>query len=429
MKAATATIFALYFMLAFGYSVLMPIWEAPDEAAHYHLAWSIARKGEFPSHERNYESYQPRPYYYFASVFISLLDRIDPDYSDYDLPEVNRRNLRVPEPRYEWDNESYRFLLGVYLLRWINILFGAGALWFNWKAIKLAAPDNPNLQLAALSLAGLVPQYLHIMAAVNNDAPAAMAGAALFYLALRLQDKPKPAAGLFLAVLSVMLPLATKLVVVPPGAAVLLIVAARQFTGRSKKRIAQLGTGITAGILLVIALAYWLSPETVRFAAGEIGWRLFTFREGAFTLEYLGGILWQMLRSYWGWVGWLAVGLPGWMIGLLTGLAAAGIAASLKNMSGPPQPARRYWRIAGFMALLTIGAVARNGLTTIASQGRFVFPAIGAVSLLIAGGWHRVLPERGRRALPWAAVGLMLACNFIVLVLEVVPVYYQPFLD
>ena len=126
-------IFCLYFLLSVGYSLLMPIWEAPDEPAHFHLAWYLARKDRYATEEKNYEARQPRAYYYFASVIIRGLDQIDLRFSDYLHPREYKYNIRIAERRYEWNHKNYYFLLGLYILRWVNILFGALALWLNWK--------------------------------------------------------------------------------------------------------------------------------------------------------------------------------------------------------------------------------------------------------------------------------------------------------
>ena len=67
-------IFALYFLLAVGYSLLMPIWEAPDEPAHYHLAWHLATYDEYPSDEISYEAHQPRVFYILGSWVIRALN-------------------------------------------------------------------------------------------------------------------------------------------------------------------------------------------------------------------------------------------------------------------------------------------------------------------------------------------------------------------
>ena len=81
------------------------------------------------------------------------------------------------------------------------------------------------------------------------------------------------------------------------------------------------------------------------------------------------------------------------------------------------------------IALFTILAVARNGLTTGATQGRLLFPAIGALSILMVSGWHDVVPERYQRKLPWIVIILMLLLNIVLWIFGIVPVYFQPFLD
>src|SRR5688500_2516433 len=75
------------------------------------------------------------------------------------------------------------------MLRWVNILFGALALWLNWKAYHVIAPGSPWLRITALALMALTPQYLHIMSSVNNDALGTVAGALLFYLAIQIVSR------------------------------------------------------------------------------------------------------------------------------------------------------------------------------------------------------------------------------------------------
>ena len=112
-------IFALYFLLAVGYSLLMPIWEAPDEPAHYHLAWHLATYGEYPSDEISYETHQPRAFYILSSWVIHALNEVDPELTRYQRPTEYPFTIRKPERRFDWTDENYRFLWGVYLLRWL----------------------------------------------------------------------------------------------------------------------------------------------------------------------------------------------------------------------------------------------------------------------------------------------------------------------
>jgi len=430
-------IFVLYFLLAVGYSLLMPIWEAPDEPAHYHLAWRLARKGEYATDELNYEASQPRAFYYFGSLVIRALDKVDTKFSDYFFPREYKYNIRVAERRFDWNDSNYRFLLGVYALRWVNLLFGALALWLNWKTFKLITPDKPTLQLSALALAGLTPQYLHIMSSVNNDALGTLAGALLFYLVIRAANGSNNLINILFVPLAIILPFLTKLTVLPVGAALLLVIAWKWFSSVRHRR----WLAVSAIILLSGAgVLYFFFPEMIQTAWGEIKWRLFSFHKRASTLKYLTTVSSQIVWTYWGKVGWIAVGLSWWVVDLLTLAGFIGIAIQVKTITSslrgrslkqsPTRPANaQLWIATLLIALFTILAVARNALTTGATQGRFLFPAIGALSLLMVGGWYDVLPERAQQKFPRILVSLMFVLNIALCVFEVIPVYYQPFFD
>ena len=48
-KIAHRLILLAFGILGLGWSVLMPIWEAPDEPQHYGFALHIAREGSLPT--------------------------------------------------------------------------------------------------------------------------------------------------------------------------------------------------------------------------------------------------------------------------------------------------------------------------------------------------------------------------------------------
>src|SRR5215207_9984288 len=406
----------------------MPIWEAPDEGAHFHLAWYLARKDRYATEEKNYEAKQPRAYYYFGSIIIRALDKLNPDYSDYTFPREFKYNIRIPERRFDWNAENYRFLLGVYMLRWVNILFGALALWLSWKAFQVIAPDSPWLRIATLALMALTPQYLHIMSSVNNDTLGTVAGALLFYLVIRVVNQPANRLAFLTVVLAIILPLTTKLTVLPVSLAVLIIIAVKWFFGFKQKRWLIISVLVT---LVCAALLYVFFPETIRMAESEITWRLFGLRKKGVDIEYLITITNQILQTYWGKVGWLAVGLPAWVVNSLTalGIVGAGIHIYKLIKLTTKVPQFTLWAATFMIALFTILAVARNGLTTGATQGRLLFPAIGALSILMASGWHDVLPKHYLSNLPWIVIILMFLLSITLWIFGIVPVYFQPFLD
>jgi hypothetical protein len=421
-------IFALYFLLAIGYSLLMPIWEAPDEGAHYHLAWYLHYRNIYAPPQKNYEASQPRAFYYLGSWILEGIDKINPELTAYYFPKEYKYNIRVRERRFDWNDGNYRFLLGVYALRWLNILFGGLALWLNWKTFKLIVPEKGTLRLAALSLAALTPQYLHIMSSVNNDTIGTLAGTLLFYLVIRFLKEPSNVLGLLLVILAFFLPLSTKLTVLPVSVAVLLILAWNWFSGLSQKR----WLFYTGFLILVFAgIFYLLFPEIAKFAVSEVRWRLFSLHKNAWTAKYMKDISSQILWTFWGKVGWLAVGLPAWVIYVLTTFGLIGMALQIGGWikSRLHNPQFSLWMATWLVAVFTILAVSRNGLTTPATQGRLLFPAMGALSLLMVAGWHEILPGRAQRYLPTLMVLFLFSCNMILWFTGILPVYYQPILD
>ena len=419
-------IFALYFLFAVGYSLLMPIWEAPDEPAHYHLAWHLATYDEYPSDEISYEAHQPRAFYILGSWVIRALNEVDPELTRYQRPKEYPFTIRQPERRFDWTDENYRFLWGVYLLRWLNITFGAIALWLNWKAFKQIVPLS--LALAALAFTALIPQYLHIMSSINNDVLGTLAGALLFYLAIRFLKEPSVWMGLLLIGLAILLPLVTKLTVLPVSAALLVILTWKWFFDFPQKRWL-----FYSGFLVVLSagIFYLLFPEAVHSAWNEVQWRLFSLRKNALTAKYLKDISSQIIWTYWGKVGWLAVGLPLRIIQLLTALGVIGMILQvfflIRSRVGGVQLG--FWLATWLVAVFTLLAVSRNGLTTFATQGRLLFPAVGALSLLMVAGWHNMLPSQIQRQLPLIVIVLFLFCNLLLWLIGVLPIYYQPFFD
>ena len=133
-------IIALYAILGFGYSLLMPMWEAPDEPDHYVVALSLARHGEFPQRSSSSEVNQPALYYRLASQLLVVLDWIDPSLVDIHAPPRRRSPRAVPI--FLWNSENYRFLWAPHLLRWINLALGGLTLLLLFRSVRRFAPNS-----------------------------------------------------------------------------------------------------------------------------------------------------------------------------------------------------------------------------------------------------------------------------------------------
>ncbi len=427
-------IFSLYFMLAGAYSWGVPPWEGPDEPAHYILAVNLARVGKFSSIQRNYEAGQPQPYYWLASVPLKVLYEINPAWVEVVYPERDYGNVRQSAPIFFWSADNYLFLPGLYLLRWLNILLGAGALGLNYAAMKrFTHPDLSPLPLTALALGALAPQFLHTTATVANDTLGILAGASLFWLMAKIMSENISPRWLGMAVgLGILLPVMTKLTALPIGLVLIGGVAlnARQRWPLHWKRLVGVGALLGVGSVLLLAL---LLPTTGMLLWRQIQLRVFSVSPEALSLDYLWEMVSQVVWSYWGKVGWLAVGLPGWVIAGLTGLGLLGAGMDVRRCWGENDTREGVTRWADWLVIVAAGltglAVLKNGLNTVNSQGRYLFPTLGPLTLIMVRGWEGLLPARWRRYLLPGIIGLMLGINVMLWMGGIIPVYYQPGLD
>jgi 4-amino-4-deoxy-L-arabinose transferase-like glycosyltransferase len=419
----------LYGVMALAYSYLMPPWEGPDEPAHYGISYNLAIGAEYPTLDVNYEAHQPQLYYRMGA---KILDRMSTSERAMYRPEAIETNIRHPKAVYQWTNENYRFLLGLYVLRWLNILFGGVALALNYFAVLRLTRGNEQVALATLAFMALIPQYLHTSSSVANDALGALAGAFAFWLFARYLTGGMRRVEYTLAVfLAFVMPFVTKLTAFPAGIAIVFgfLVGGRQWQGRRWGRYL-IGAVLVAGIFL--GLLWLLSPDEAILYFRTLYWRAFYINEEARSITYLWAQLMQIVRSFWGFMGWLSVPLPDWVTLLLTILALLGSGVTVWSVFAQERahaiPDRLHRGLVVLIALVSVGAVLKTATVTVNSQGRFLFPALGVLGIVIFGGWFTLLASKfHKHVLLFVIIG-MLCVNLILWIWGIIPVFYQPVL-
>ena len=484
-------ILALYLLLAIAYSILMPPWEAPDETAHYLVVLHLAREGRLPTIEETYEAVQPPPYYWLAAQFFRLLDRIDPALTrPYRPPltvgpDLTRYNWTAENFRFLWGMHFLRW--------WNILLGGAAlAFVYKGVRLLTAdspAPAQQTLPAATIAFMGLLPQFAYNSASLSNDPLANATGALLFWLLLRLclvrATRPM---FMLTAALALLAPFVVKLNILPVSVAMLLIIF-RQVQSRYHWRWLWLVGGSLLLVMVLLLLWLRLSPEFAATLLRNLRFRLFYIRPDAFSGFPFWNIVIFYTTSFWGQVGWKDAGLPGMVVVILMALALPAWLASARLLlsgwtirqfrlgvllffiivisgwwllyrydawwqmpvsilaallavvmlawrrTGRFDPIHVLvvnhpgWRAVWLTAILTLLAVAKNFLTTPQYQGRFLFPSLGALALLLAAGWYTLLPRRLVAYLPWLIIVLMLVLNAFLFTIQVLPVFYQPFWD
>jgi 4-amino-4-deoxy-L-arabinose transferase-like glycosyltransferase len=450
---------ALYLCLSLAYNTAVPLGEGPDEGGHFDYALFLAREGRLPVQAREPgqlgdvpgEGHQPPLAYLLMLPAVSWLP-----------PEQLALPLTA-NPRFVWSggDEPAAYVRGSqeywpwrgtvlawHLARAVSTLLGAVTALATWAAARRLRYGGTAALLAA-ALVALNPQFLFTSALVTNDALLAALGAGALWLAVdgRRQtadgsteiineDSGQRSAvsgrergeqgGRRTAVNALLLGLLLGLALITKQSAVLLLpllplAAWRQAPGR-RARLAYLGL---AGAVIVAVSGWWYA-RNAQLYGDALGL-------GAFRAEFTtqpwewrdpaawAGALWQLHESFWARFGWMSVRAPSWLYAAYALLALAALA----GLAGSAVAARRRGATLGIplavwvLPLLALGWTLSFALTAglVAWQGRFLFPAVAAVALLLARGlafWlDRRPPTADRRPqigrLPRRASALLLA--------------------
>jgi uncharacterized membrane protein len=399
-----------YAALAFGYVTLTPIWQNPDEPAHYNYVAFVAQTGGLP---------ELRP----GDWDSALLDRLkNGQLAPGDSVDAIRYEAWQPPLFYLAAAPLVRLVpndpvdVRVYRLRTFDALLGALTLGLAyWCAREVLTP--PLTALVPLAMVG-VPMFTAVSAAISADPLANLVSAGVLLLLLRRVHRDVSGQTWAIGTGALIgLGLLTKLalgIFVPLA----LLVVVRRSSRRVRESVLLMGT---TGLVVLPWLVHqvttygWTDPlATTRHAQVVLDQQRF---EGL-SPDYIGAFLTTSFHSFWAQFGWMAVVAPArlyWIWGLLTLVAAAGLVVQRGRLAEPA------WRI----VLLTVAAAAIGyvgyNLAFVQFQGRYLFTALVPVVILLVGGWAAWLP---RWAQSWGVllVGIVLvALNAFALLRVLVP--------
>jgi 4-amino-4-deoxy-L-arabinose transferase-like glycosyltransferase len=336
-------------------------------------------------------------------------------------------------------------------MRVISALIGALAAVFTFALLRELAPTRQWPATAGGLLVGFQPMYAFLSGAVNNDIGVDAAAAAAVWLTVRLARRgfewPTVAGlGVVLGALPYFKPSGFDLYPIAVFAVLVLLWRAR---ARWRARPAEAARAI-GSLVVVVAVVYGAATAltaalaaprppgaqaSVTTAGGTIS---AVIHDPASYLTYLWEEIFPRLpfmhahfpsgvsvfkvvlvERAWGAFGWVDIGFPSWVYVVLE--VAIGIAAVLAVVAFVRYRTwlQRRWLEAVIVAatpVLVIAGYAAAFYTAtqrplIAEMGRYVFPALSAVSAMVVGALHAFGP---RRAVAAAAmlVALMLAFNY-----------------
>lgn len=434
-RLVLTAILLVYVLLALLYSAATPLWEAPDEPSHYLYVEYLAVHGTLPPQsppQRGYfyeygfvtslyEWHQLPLYYALIAPPVAAANALWPGAVPQQFPPVNPefpRAVRLFGPDVShvlWQAP------GPCIARLFSILLGALTLLATYRLALAVAPGRRVAALTATGFMAFIPQFTYLTGYVTNDNLAGLLAALCLSALVDLLARPGVddrrrvlGAGLLAA-----LALATKLsllFVLPLGWLVLAMRAWRRRSVAQGVREAALFTCVAVSLLVV---GWALLPGIRARLAYAV--TLLEPQPAYLTLAYVAD-LWPLTHaSFWGRFGWMNVPTPVWAATAFDALALVGLAGSLgrlRDRRASRGAAAVLWVCCGLQVI----AFVRWNLYVLQPQGRFLFPALAALSVLVALGWTRLA---GRRS-GWAGLGVVLVAlvvNLTCLFGTLVPAY------
>jgi 4-amino-4-deoxy-L-arabinose transferase-like glycosyltransferase len=357
------------------------------------------------------EAAQPPLYYIIMAGLTSWIDTSDLDevhlvnaHAFVGNPnQLGNKNLIIHQPAREafpWHGT----VLAVYIIRLVSILLGAGTILLTARLGALLF--DSRIGYLAAALVAFNPMFIFVNAAVNNDALAIFLASLGLMLLVRLwREAPDPrrhwsryaALGLVLG-----LGMLTKLSV---GGLLLLAGIALAWLAWRRRQWSLLLLG--GGLVLVVAalvMTPWLLRNLNQYG-DPTGLDVFIQVQGGrdkpLTLAGWRGEFGTFYRSFWGLFGGVNVPAPEWVYILYNALAIAGAAgfiywvwgqrsAGREELDGEAAPSLRtahdgLWLLVAWPLILLVLLIRWNIISP-AFQGRLIFPALGAITIIMSVG-------------------------------------------
>ncbi len=430
---------ALQIVLGVSYAILTPLWQ-DHEPDYYNVARFIATERRFPT-PADYpegdaeirQATQPPLYFLIAAPVVALFDNHQPVPYGVQLAPLcpggdQASTLVTLFPTNQAYNDPFRgTVAAAYFLRFLNVLFGAAAVVFTYKAAQTLFPARPVIALAGAAILALEPATLHFVPEISNDPLLLMVCAAQLWLSARVLVESRVSWRNIL--LLVALSAAAPLVKLPGWAALAVgfLVLAYRLVFRSRgRRSLWLGVGLIVVLTAVIAVFNYQQYGSVFGRYSVLSSLFSSFLQtvnippvviAAVVNQTHVGLIAPLtaLHPRAAFVNLYDLLLVICLIGCVIGVGSALIGRARGQ-------ARAYGLLVIAVAIAVAVVMLRNALTADASNTtvynqamiyapiRYYVPALPALALLIAAGLGAILPRftrGGLAALPALSFGLV----------------------
>lgn len=441
---ACATLLAAFVSVAGLYSVVNPLFEAPDEIWHYeYVRWlaeghGLPRPADVGTAPWRQEGSQPPLYYLLAAVLTlpfstenaATAIRYNPHAAVGQPAAVDNKNVMVHGAAERWP--WHGVILAAHVARFFSVVLGGVTLFCTYQIARTLHPRSRSIPLMAALLVAANPQFLFISAAVSNDNLVTACCAAGLWLLVHLLGHTSPPslaqlAGLGLISGGAALSKVSGLALLGLAGLALFWLAWRKW---SLRQFLWQGSVVVAVALLVAGWWYWRNWQLYGDPLGLAAmFAVLPGRGDPLTLAQALTLAPGVWRSYWAVFGWFNVVADEWLYGLYTFLAGMGVFGFIIRLwrhrsKWKPGQAGQWLLLAIWIGVMVLLVVRWAQISY--PQGRLLFPAIGAVAIMLATGLANWLPARGQSIGVWALAGLLLPAALIAPWRWIAPAYRPP---
>jgi 4-amino-4-deoxy-L-arabinose transferase-like glycosyltransferase len=424
-------------------NVVNPLFEPPDELEHYHYVRYLVKQKQLPVQSLDAEpsqAHQPPLYYLIGALLVTGIDDPEevpprnPFWAYYAAGEVSRDNkqqfLNPPWQAFPYSGTP----LVIHLLRSWSTVLALGTVVAVWLLAGSLWPERPLQVAAMVAVAVFNPMFLYLSGAVNNDNLAIFLGAWLTWLLVRaIQTGFGWPITLLLGFVwaAAILTKLTGLFLLAPCAVALGWSAWRQHDFRFLlSRVA-----VMAGLALLLS-GWWFARNLMVYGELLALERVLTVWGQRDTLDavHLVNDLKYSWTNFWGRFGYGQVPMPTVVYGFYLLLSVMGLlGAGRRFLDISPREwlsseRGAIWLVLAVTSLVYVMAlfyyIIRNPT---GANGRYIFPALPAISaLLVAGVTAWLAKPRYRKMLHTAICTGMVFISFTIAALFLPWTYSRP---
>jgi hypothetical protein len=401
------------------WSLVVPIFEAPDEPAHWDYVRYLRLNKKLPLYSPfAVEANSPPLYYLFVAPFANYSD-IPPR-----LTWAAPTGVVAPAlPRFFQNSYSdYALYWPIRTVRLVTVLISLVTIVFCYAA-GLEATGRRTTALLGAGLVAFLPEFTFRGMNVSNDAMVTALSSVVLYIIIRMIRRG--ASGRLAIACSVMMAAAF----LSKASALFLpvpFVAAVLTERASWKHKAK---WISALLISAALAAPWLIRNQILYgdplakkAMYTAVWNLIS--EKSITSPYFVSVFPEKLAaSFVGVFGWTTVPSPRWVYYLYWLLGGLGILGFIYGLNRG-RLGVRLALVLVLIPLLALLVVIDINLIFDQAQGRYMFPALPALALVVAIGFGN-LPYWSSNLSRSLVVGLALL-NLYILLRVVLPAYWPP---